>query len=693
MRADCRIVSIFRRWLIFALLAPTASAAPDTELIARKLLFGDPDRINARISPDGRRLAFVAPLEGALNLWVAPVSDPDAAKPITAVAGRGVRDFVWTYSHRHILFLQDDNGDENWRVCVADLDAGCTRVLTPFDSIPGPDGKPLLGPNQKPLRPAARIQALSRDFPSEALILLNHRSPHAHDVYRVNIDTGQLRLVVANDHGFAEFFSDQRLDTPIASKYNEDGGVSLLRRSPTGEDWQLLIRIEPEDALTTSVLALEGDALLLADSRARNTSALTRLDLRADSTRVLAEDLRADLAQALLDPRSKAPIAAAFTYERTEWQALDAAYAEDLTALRRAARGDFRITSMSDDAERWIVAFERDDGPNTIYLYERATRQATRLFSTRPSLEAAPLARMSPQMIKSRDGLSLVSYLTLPRGADADGDGRPERPQPLVLHVHGGPWWRDFWGYHAPSQWLANRGYAVLNVNFRGSIGFGKNLVNAGSREWGGKMQDDLLDAVQWAIDRRIADPRRVAIMGASYGGYATLMALARDPTVFACGVNLVGPSSLLTLLESFPPYAKPQIELLASRIGDHRTEAGRKLLQERSPLTYASRIVRPLLIGQGANDPRVTQREADQLVAELRKRQVPVTYALFPDEGHGFGRDENRLAFYAVAEAFLARYLGGRCEPIGADLQGTSIEVREGGDYIPGLAEALRPR
>lgn len=669
----------------------SASAADTIELIPRRLLFGDPERYNVQISPDGRQIAYVAPSNGALNVWVAPADSIATAKPVTTVSARGVRNYMWAWTSRHILFLQDDNGDENWRVCVVDLDTKKTRVLTPFDSIPGPDGRPLKGPNGKPLCPTARLQDISPNFPNEALILLNRRSPQYHDVFRVNIETGDLRMVAANDQGFSGFINDQQLEPRFASKFNNDGGVTLMRRV-ADNDWQFFLTINAEDALTTDVLALEGNgaALLLTDSRGRNTSALTRLQISTQETRVLAEDLRADLALAVLDPHKRTPMIAAFTYARSEWQALNPAYCEDLTALRAAANGDFKVMSLSGDGERWVVSYERDDAPNTVYLYDRATRHADRLLSTRPALEGAPLARMTPVTIKSRDGLSLVSYLTLPVGADKNNDHRPNKPLPTVLVVHGGPWWRDFWGYDAEHQWLANRGYAVLSVNYRGSVGFGKNLVNAGAREWGGKMQDDLLDAVHWAIERRIADPRRIAIMGASYGGYATLMGLGRDPTVFACGVNIVGPSSLVTLLDSIPPYAKPQIELLAARIGDHRTEEGRKFLMERSPLTYASRIVRPLLIAQGANDPRVTQCEADQLVTEMRKRRVPVTYTLFPDEGHGFGRAENRLAFYAVAEAFLAKYLGGRCEPFGDDLKGASIQAPEGSEQVPGLSKAL---
>jgi dipeptidyl aminopeptidase/acylaminoacyl peptidase len=297
---------------------------------------------------------------------------------------------------------------------------------------------------------------------------------------------------------------------------------------------------------------------------------------------------------------------------------------------------------------------------------------------------------MHPAVIKSRDGLELVSYLTLPPGSHAKDKDRPENPVPMVLLVHGGPWGRDSWGFNGLHQILANRGYAVLSVNFRGSTGFGKKFLNAGNKEWAARMHDDLIDAVDWAVKEKIADPAKVAIMGGSYGGYATLVGLTFTPEKFACGVDIVGPSNLQTLLNTIPAYWAPMMQLFKDRVGDPDTEEGKKLLEERSPLTRVDRIKRPLLIGQGANDPRVKQAESDQIVKAMQERKIPVTYVLFLDEGHGFARPPNNLAFYAVAEAFLAKNLGGRAEPIGDAFDGSSIKVPAGADDIPGLKEKL---
>ena len=324
------------------------------------------------------------------------------------------------------------------------------------------------------------------------------------------------------------------------------------------------------------------------------------------------------------------------------------------------------------------------------YRYDRDAQEAQFLFTHQRELEGLPLAKMHPVVIESRDGLNLVSYYTLPAGSDRDGDGRPDEPLPAVLWVHGGPWSRDNWGFNQVHQWLANRGYAALSVNFRASTGFGKDFLNAGNLELGAKMHDDLIDGVEWAIQEGIGDPDQVAIMGGSYGGYATLVGLTLTPETFACGVDLVGMSNLVTWFETIPSYWEPQIDLFAARLGDARTEEGRALLTERSPLTHVDRIQRPLLIGQGANDPRVKQTESDQIVQAMQERDIPVTYVLYPDEGHGFARPENRLSFFAVAEAFLHEHLGGRFEPIGDEFEGSSITVPVGAKEVPGLEAAL---
>jgi dipeptidyl aminopeptidase/acylaminoacyl peptidase len=643
-----------------------------THLIPRQVLFGNPDKASAQLSPNGKYLSFLAPVEGVLNVWVGPAAAPDAAAPVTHDRGRGIRAYGWAYTNRHITYIQDRDGDENWHIYAVDLDSGQTRDLTPLDGV------------------HAQIQQASPRFPHQVLIGLNHRNPQLHDIYRVNIITGERDLVQENP-GFAGFLTDDDFNVRFAVRLTPDGGSEILRPKDAGQ-WETYLQVGMEDTLTTSPLGFDksGEVMYLLDSRGRNTSALTALDLNTGVQTLLAEDPRSDVSGTLVHPTEKSIQAVAFTYHRKEWRVLDDSIAPDLEFLRTVAPGDMEVTSRTLDDRHWIVAFLLDDGPVRYYHYQRNSREARFLFTNRRALEGLPLARMHPASIISRDGLDLVSYYTLPRDSDPDGDGLPDHPRPTVLLVHGGPWHRDTWGYDPFHQLLANRGYAVLSVNFRGSTGLGKDFINAGNLEWGGKMHDDLIDAVNWAVEQGIADPDRVAIMGGSYGGYAALVGLTFTPDVFACGVAIVGPSSLLTLVNSIPEYWQPQIVLFTTRMGDHRTEEGRDFLTRRSPLTYVERISKPLLIGQGANDPRVKQAESDQIVRAMQGKDIPVTYVLYPDEGHGFARPENALSFMAVSEAFLSACLGGRHEPIGEDFSGSSITVPQGREHVPGLAEAL---
>ncbi len=643
-----------------------------TPLIPRAVLFGNPDKAAAQLSPDGTKLGTLAPLNGVLNVWVGPPHNAAAARPVTHDVGRGIRFYTWAYTNDHILYIQDKDGDENWRLYSVDLNTGETKDLTPVEGV------------------QARVQEVSPKFPDEILVALNDRVPQFHDLHLVNIATGGRRLILENE-GFVGFVTDDDYHARLATRMTPDGGREMLKANQTG-GWDPFIRVPMEDALTTSPLGFDktGKTLYLSDSRDRNTAALIALDLDTGEHSVMAEDLKADVSDVMVHPTEKYVQAVAFTYQRKYWQILDASIAEDFAYLQTVTHGDVEVVSRTLDDRYWIVAYLVDNGPVRYYCYYREEHRAEFLFTNRKDLEGLLLTNMIPAVIESRDGLKLVSYYTLPAGSDSDNDGRPDARLPMVLVIHGGPWARDTWGYNAWHQWLANRGYAVLSVNFRGSTGFGKAFINASTREWGAKMHDDLLDAVDWAVQEGIADPDRVAIMGGSYGGYATLVGMTFTPERFACGVDIVGPSNLVTLLESIPPYWEPLVELWATRVGDHRTDADRAFLIDRSPLTYVDHIQRPLLIGQGANDPRVKQTESDQIVRAMQDKRIRVTYVLYPDEGHGFARPENRLSFNAVAEAFLAECLGGRYEPIDDDFEGSSITVPVGAEEVPGLGEAL---
>ncbi len=643
----------------------------ETQLIPRQILFGNPDKAAARLSPDGRHLAFLAPLDGVLNVWVGLTSDVAGARPVTDDKKRGIREYFWAYTNRHILYQQDADGDENWHIYSVDLDSGERRDLTPFEKV------------------AARVENVSEQFPSEILVELNDRDEQFHDLHRIDITSGERELVMQND-GFSGFVTDDDYNLRFASRMNASGGQEYLER--TADGWAPFLDVAMEDALTTNIVGFDksGTQLYLLDSRGRNTGALFLRNLEESESALILEDERADVSRAMVHPTEKHVQAVAVNYDRVQWTVIDDAIAADLNYLEKLADGEVEVVSRTLDDSLWIVVHHKADGPVRYSLYDRKQRQATFLFTNRSDLEGLPLAQQHARVLTARDGQKLVSYLTLPVASDPDGNGKPDRPLPMVLLVHGGPWARDTWGYDATHQWLANRGYAALSVNYRGSTGFGKEFVNAANREWAGAMHDDLLDACDWAVNEGIADTDKIAIMGGSYGGYATLVGLTFTPERFACGVDIVGPSNLMTLLETIPPYWQPMIEMMTTRVGDHRTDEGRAFLAERSPLTHVDRIQRPLLIGQGANDPRVKQSESDQIVTAMEAKGIPVTYVLYPDEGHGFARPENRLSFFAIVEGFLAQHLGGRQESIGDDFSGSTVTVPVGAGGVEGLQSAL---
>ena len=680
--------------LLASLAGPDARAGEPTRnnnsLISRDLLFGNPDRITTRISPDGSSISFLAPKDGVLNIWVGPANASEKAKPVTNDTYRGIRSYLWSYNSRHILYVQDANGDENWRIYSVNLSSGKILDLTPFKGV------------------RAELRAVSINHPHEAIIAMNQRDPQYFDLYRLNFETGNMTLILKNKE-FSDFVIDNDFQIRMASRMTEDGGIQFFTPSNITQSnetpsnitpdenisWEPLMKVEMEDALTTGFSGFNKSNAVsyLIDSRGRNTAALYAYDMVTKKRVLLAEDPRSDLYSIMIHPLEKTLQAVLFFYDRVTWKVLDPAIEPDIDFLKKVEDGDMSVVSRSLDDRIWVVVFIKDNGPARYYRYDRAEKNATFLFTDREKLEGLVLAKMVPALIKSRDGLDLVCYYTLPPESDKEGDGLPEGPLPMVLYVHGGPWSRDYWGFDSIHQWLANRGYAVLSVNFRGSTGLGKSFINAGNLEWGRKMHDDLFDAVNWSVQQRIADPQKIAIMGGSYGGYAALAGLTFSPQIFACAVDIVGPSNLITLLETIPPYWKPEIEQFTKRVGDFRTEPGRKLLVERSPLSYVQRIERPLLIGQGANDPRVKQNESDQIVKAMQAKRLPVTYVLYGDEGHGFARPENRLSFYAIAEAFLSAHLGGSFQPIGKDFAGANLTVPAGAGEVPGLEEALEKR
>ena len=637
----------------------------DNWLLPRRVIFADPEKRLVRLSPDGKWIAFQAPLAGILNIWVAPIDALDEARPVTVVKDRNLGPMLmWMHDGHHILFCRDQAGDENWCIWRVDVRTTETLPLTPTSGV------------------HAYIQQLSRHFPGELLIAHNQRDKRYFDIYRITAETGASELVHTNE-GFSSFYTDQQFRVRYAVRSTDEGDREYLKKSEAGS-WDHFATVDADDALSTNPVAFsdDGNTLFWLDSRGRDRAAVAAQDQSADQISILLEDSKSDFTTLLLDPVTHTPIAAACAFKRRTWHVLDQQYEEDFQYLSSVSSGDLFVNNMSDDRMGMIVGYIADNRPIKYFHYDRKLKKARRLFSSAPALKSAPLVNMQPVTVRARDGLELVCYLSQPRKSSI----KSKRPSPIVLLVHGGPYARDFWGLDPNHQWLANRGYAVLSVNYRGSLGFGKSFVNAANMEWAGKMHDDLIDAVDWPIAEGIADPKRIAIMGASYGGYAALVGLTFTPEKFACAIDLCGISNLVTLMDTIPDYWKAWQSLWKVRMGDYTTEEGRRFLETRSPLSHVDNIVRPLLIGQGVNDVRVKPSEAEQIVAAMQARDIPVTYVSYSDEGHGLGRAPNRLSFAAVTEAFLAAHLGGRLEPVGDDFQDSTIDFKLGRELIPGL-------
>jgi dipeptidyl aminopeptidase/acylaminoacyl peptidase len=654
--------------------ASVASSSISAPLIERVKLFGNPSRTAGQLSPDGNWFAWIAPRDDVLNIWVAPINDPSNAKPLTNENKRPIRQYFWAPDSQSILFVNDKDGDENFLLYSVNITSGYQRTLTPFEKT------------------RVEVIGVSNHVKDHILIGLNNRDAHWHDVYSLDLESGKLTPLLLNMSSYAGFLADNRLVLRMAFRQTSVGGNDFFRVVDNKVDEKPFASVGLEDSQTTfpAGFTADGKTLYWVDSRGRDKAVLESQDMATGVTEILAENAKSDIGGALANPQTGRVEAYAFNYFKTEWTAIDPAVKFDLAFLQSHLNGEIQVTSRTYADDLWTVGVDTVTTSPAVYLYDRKAKTLEKLYVTRPELEGAPLVAMHPVEIETRDGLTEVSYLTLPPGSDVKRDGIPDHPLPMVLLVHGGPWARDSYGYNSYHQWLANRGYAVLSVNYRGSTGFGKSYISAGDLQWGAKMHDDLIDAVDWAIKNGITTENKVAIMGGSYGGYAALVGLTFTPDKFACGVDIVGPSNLFTLLQTIPPYWEAGKMQFYRRMGDPRTPEGQRLLRDRSPLFKADQIKKPLLIGQGANDPRVNERESDQIVKAMSDKDIPVTYVVFPDEGHGFARPENNIAFNAVAEQFLAKCLGVRSEPIGEALKASTAKVPHGAEFTPGVVESL---
>ncbi len=622
-------------------LVLTSCGSREARLIPRDVLFGNPERMRARLSPDGGKLAYIAPSNDVLNVWVRTVGESDD-KAVTHDDNRGIFMYFWAQDGENIMYIQDADGDENWLLYSVDIETGDVTALTPFENV------------------QVRILDYSKHHPNTMVIAMNQQDPRLHDVYRLDLATGELTMAARNPGNIVGWLTDFDLNVRGAVAMNPEGGMDLVVRESEDSVWEKLLTWGPDDVMTSGPYGFskDGKRMYLVDSRDVNAGRLVELDIATGDTKVIAEDPTYDIDDVMLNPDTYEVEAVSFVRDRREWVVLDDAIADDFEAISALDEGEYGVYSRDNADGTWLVAFTKDDGPVAYYSFDRASGEGTFLFSHRPDLENYDLAKMEPFSFEARDGLTVHGYVTYPVGIPREG-------LPLVLNVHGGPWVRDNWGYNPEAQWLANRGYVSMQVNYRGSTGYGKNFVIAADREWGGKMHDDLVDAVGWAVDRGVADPERVAIYGASYGGYAALVGATFTPDLFSCAVAAMGPSDLITFLNTVPPYWESTLPIMYRRIGHPEEDA--EFLKSRSPLYKVDQIQIPMLIVHGANDPRVKQAESEQIVAALEEKGLEYEYLLFEDEGHGFVKPENRLEFYAATEEFLATHLGGRFEAAAA--------------------------
>jgi len=612
---------------------PTVTLATGLpEPIPLEVLLGNPERVSPALSPDGRRLAWLAPHKGVLNVWVRDLdSAADSARFVTDERGRGIATFMWAPDGTRILYQQDTAGNEMWRLHDVHVETGEQRELTPAGT-------------------RAYLMKVSPRHPNTILVSLNLDSPlQLHDVYRLDLDTVTLTKVCPNP-GFVGFLADDDLQVRAALAPVPTGGMAVLVRDGDEPEWRPLLVVSYDDAMTTHPLAFsaDGSRLLCTTSHEAETTQLVWIDVATGACEVVYADPDYDVTAALIHPTTHTPRLAYVQRERLDAVPLDADIETDVDTLSQLD-GDLQIVGGDLDDRLWLVATVHDDGPVHYYLYRRDTNRVDYLFNHQPTLAKHTLASVEPITVPARDGLTLHGYATAPLGV-------PRELLPTVLLVHGGPWHRDTWGFDAQAQWLANRGYLVLQINFRGSTGYGKTFLNAGNRQWGAAMQDDLTDTVTWAIGRGWTDPSQVAIFGGSYGGYAALCGAALTPDLFRCAIAAVPPTNLSTMITAIPDHAKPMLDQAHRRIGNPDTEAG--FLQSRSPISMVDKIRIPLLIAQGANDPRVPRSDTDQFVEALRQQDKPVVYRLFEQEGHRVANPDERVEFYREAEQFLAKHL-----------------------------------
>jgi dipeptidyl aminopeptidase/acylaminoacyl peptidase len=604
-------------------------------IIPMKDFFRNPETVSFQLSPDGQYLAFLKSWQTRLNVHVQKIGESEERR-ITSATERDIAAYFWA-SNSRIAYAQDKAGDENFRLYAVNIDGSDEKDLTPFEKV--------------------RVQLIDdlKDDDDHVLAAMNQRDPRFFDAYRINVLTGEMEMIAQNPGNIMGWQTDH--DGKLRVATTSDGvNTSLLYRDSEKDDFQVLLTTSFKETLSPLFFTYDNKNLYVASNIGRDKAAIYEYDVKEKKqTTLLYENPDVDVENLLRSDKRKVVTGVVYYIDKRQYHFLDEERAKLQQDLESRLPGfEVAVAGMSRDETKALVYAGSDRTLGAYYFYDRATSDFRKLADVGPWLVEAELAEMKPITYTSRDGLTIHGYLTLPQGL------KPKK-LPLVVNPHGGPWGRDVWGYNPEVQFLANRGYAVLQVNFRTSTGYGRKFWEAGFKQWGLKIQDDITDGVKWLIDQGIADPSRVGIYGGSFGGYATLAGLAFTPDLYACGVDYVGVSNLFTLIKTIPPYWEPMRQMFYEMMGD--PEKDKELYEKVSPVFHADDIKVPVLVAQGANDPRVNKAESDQIVEALKKRGIEVVYMVKDNEGHGFRNEENRFDFYRAMEEFLGKHLGGRVE------------------------------
>ncbi len=616
------------------------------KLIDREVFFGNPEYSGTQISPDGKWVSFMKPYKDTRNIWVKGVNEPfEKAKLITSETARPISGYFWSWDSKYILFVKDNGGDENFNV----------YAVNPSDNVAKDAVAPAARNITAGTKVRANIQALPESDADSIIVGLNERDPAWHDIYKISISTGKKTLILENKDRLQGLIFDNADKPRLSVRSAQNGDTEIL--SLDGETPKMIYSCSVFETCAPVQFHKDNKQFYMQTNKGeRDLTQLVLVDMSGKETFVEQDPKkRADFGNAIFSQVTKELIGTVYTDDKTEILWKDKKFEADYKWLQKQLPNkEISFSSSTRDETIYKIDATSDTEPGEVYLFDRKNKKLTLLYKIRDDLPREALAEQKPIRYKSSDGLEIPAYLTLPKGVAA-------KNLPVIIFPHGGPWARDNWGYDTYAQFLANRGYAVLQPNFRGSTGYGKKFIDAGNKQWGDLMQDDITWGVKYLVDKGIADPKRVGIMGGSYGGYATLAGVTYTPDTYAAAVAIVAPSNLITLLDAIPPYWESFRNVFYQRMGDPRTEEGKKELMRQSPLTHADKIKTPLLVVQGANDPRVNKRESDQIVIALRDRNYPVEYIVAPDEGHGFARPVNNMAMIATAEKFLAKHLGGR--------------------------------